>query len=1220
MSGDDETSMGTIGADPAPASTREILRPGDVLEGRFELRRALGSGAHGIVFEALDREASGPVALKLLRGLSPTSRLRFKAEFRALTDVSHPNLVTLHELVAHDEVAFFSMELVEGVDFLHWVRRDNHVDEGRLRDVVAQLVRGLFALHGLGKLHRDLKPSNVLVRARDGRVKLVDFGLVQEDRRQHGAIEGTPLYMSPEQAVGAVLQPASDWYALGVMLYEALTGRPPFADLAGLPLLVAKQMRTVRPPRRRPEIPDDLHALCAALLARQPDARPDGDGILRCLGHAPVARPLAGESPFVGRRDQLRRLDTILRKLEHAGRVEVALLEGPAGSGKTALLQHFIRRLHARGGWMVLRARCHERESVPHKGVDALIDELRQRIEPGALGPVAGAASLSALFPVLADVVRAPPGKDAPAHDPVARRQEAVGALRRVLDQIAGGDAIVLAIEDLQWSDHDGARLLQALLRERSACPTLLLGTLRSDAVGRSSALDELLAGLEKLEPTRVDLGALDVEHLAELARSLLGGRADAARIGEAIAVQAAGNPLFALELARAAAAGSTLSERTPRLEHVILRRARDLPLLPRRLLDTVAIAGRPLPLGVAFEAAQQGDAGQDSLALLRARSLLRTQGVRLGDPVEVFHARIGEIVGSAVEGDDARDRHSRLAKALLRREGDPEAIAFHLERSGDRVAAAERYAEAASVARTSLASHRAAGLYASALRLGGGGHPRRSQWLESRADALADAGRGAEAGIAYLDAMRVATSERRLRLQRRAAEQLLRAGHMKDGLPQLGAVLRRVGLRPPGSPLRALAGLALGRLRVRRRGLAFDAKGPERLDARTLDRIDVCWAAATGLVQADVIVGQDFQTRHLLLALDAGEPYRVARALAVEALYAATAGDSGASAVRSLVSDVEAIGARIEEPHTLALSHLASGAGALYRGRFAAALEELTRGEEILRTRCTDVAWELSMARTFRVMTLWYLGRIEELILALEHALGDAAARDDVHTSIMLRLSYGPLAPLVRGDLAAARAELDACHHALPAHLRVPTFRYVAALTATRIERYAGDARAAWNVMDRAHSAVRGSLMLLRPPFRIFYEHDRGTAAITAARVAKGSERRRRLRDADRSVAALHDQGAVWATALGRPIRAARAAATGDTAAAARQLRLSIEDFEALDMALYAAAARRRLAELRSDRAARDAADDEMRRHGVAEPGRMSALLCAPVTGWPGS
>jgi serine/threonine protein kinase len=179
--------------------------------------------------------------------------------------------------------------------------------------VLRQLAEGLWALHRAGKLHRDIKPSNVLV-THEGRVVIMDFGLATELTRgdsMEGQLIGTAGYMAPEQAAGLQTAEASDWYSVGVMLFEALTGRLPFVGRA-IDVLMDKQRFEPAPPRELlTDVPEDLDALCVELLRRDPAARPPGAEVVRRLGGGAaegaaeaVSSSQAGEAPFVGREAQ----------------------------------------------------------------------------------------------------------------------------------------------------------------------------------------------------------------------------------------------------------------------------------------------------------------------------------------------------------------------------------------------------------------------------------------------------------------------------------------------------------------------------------------------------------------------------------------------------------------------------------------------------------------------------------------------------------------------------------------------------------------------------------------------------------------------------------------------------------------------------------------------------------------------------------------------------
>jgi len=330
----------------------------DAFEGteRFRVRRCLGAGSYGTVYEAFDCERGAPVALKVLRQTDPAAIYRFKKEFRSLADVTHPNLVELFELMSDGVRWFFTMELIDGVPFLSYVRGNAPLepqtlstsptldlremeaadtierkidvetlepeappDWERLRALFLQLAEGLSALHAAGHVHRDIKPGNVLV-SREGRVVILDFGLVAEltpqilDRSSGLHAVGTPAYMSPEQSRGLAVGAASDWYSMGVILYEALTGVLPYrGEMAEI--LARKQHKDPVPPRKHvPAVPEDLDRLCSQLLRRRSDDRPSGPEILRRLRRgddapaSPVTRSRSSRpAPFVEERSSSRR-------------------------------------------------------------------------------------------------------------------------------------------------------------------------------------------------------------------------------------------------------------------------------------------------------------------------------------------------------------------------------------------------------------------------------------------------------------------------------------------------------------------------------------------------------------------------------------------------------------------------------------------------------------------------------------------------------------------------------------------------------------------------------------------------------------------------------------------------------------------------------------------------------------------------------------------------
>lgn len=217
-------------------------------EPRFVNKGLLGEGGMGRVYRAFDSDRGEDVALRVLLHAEAPGRLaRFKDEFRLLspTQIMHPNLAPLYELMCVDGCWFLTMKLIDGVDFCRYCRPRGELDWERLREAFRQLTVGIAALHERNILHRDIKPSNVLVSETDGHVGILDFGLVAHVRDDSlvcatvPSLAGTNTYMAPEQAAGQA-EAASDLYSMGILLCQCLTGAVPFGGSA-LKVLRARQ-------------------------------------------------------------------------------------------------------------------------------------------------------------------------------------------------------------------------------------------------------------------------------------------------------------------------------------------------------------------------------------------------------------------------------------------------------------------------------------------------------------------------------------------------------------------------------------------------------------------------------------------------------------------------------------------------------------------------------------------------------------------------------------------------------------------------------------------------------------------------------------------------------------------------------------------------------------------------------------------------------------------
>ena len=693
------------------------MTAGELLDSnRFQVRRRIGSGSFGVVYEAFDPVRNQVVALKALRRATPEALYRFKREFRSLTNIAHPNLVRLYELIAEGDQWLVSMELIRGTTFIEHVRREVPPEEesakrkpmladiGRLRVALAQLAAGVTALHNAGKLHRDIKPSNVVV-ADDRRVVLLDFGLVTDtDTRaaeESTSTSGTPAYMSPEQGGGEPLGPASDWYSVGVMLYDTLTGQVPFRG-SYVDVIYRKRSGDVPPPSTiATGIPEDIDALCRDLLRRDPAARPTGEEILQRLRRstpAISATKLTRSTPLVGRDGHLRALREAF-DASAAGAQTTVCVAGPSGAGKTALIRAFLERLREETAeLLVLTGRCYQGESVPYKGVDSLVDALHRyltRLQPHELDALLprDLAAAEHLFPILsdcADIVRSlRRGGSAAAHadEPAELRRRSFAAMRELFLRLADRTPLVLVIDDLQWADAAGGELVREILRPPDAPALLFIASYRSDEAQVSPFVRALR---EDMSVRDVEVNNLATDDARQLAATLLGQSIpDAREVADKIADEARGNPLLIEELARSfALAGDTVPPLDSKgfdavIQEVLQARVRRLDSGAALMLQYVAVHGRPIPIP-ALRIVFRREDFDGALSTLLTEHLLRMRDTAAGETAEPYHDRIAHAAVALLSEDELRDMHAVLALTLQNVAGvDADLVAKHFQAAG---------------------------------------------------------------------------------------------------------------------------------------------------------------------------------------------------------------------------------------------------------------------------------------------------------------------------------------------------------------------------------------------------------------------------------------------------------------------------------------------------------------------------------------------------------
>ncbi len=1229
---------------------------GERLADRFVVERRLGEGGMGVVFEALDEQRGERVALKTLGQMDGTSVYRIKQEFRALADLQHPRLVRLHELFADGALWFFTMARVEGVPFIEYVRASSLENEGTtrdgapasppglirevpLREAFAQLVDGVSAIHAAGKLHRDLKPSNVLVDS-VGRVTILDFGLVQpvlpDPERSAELVAGTPGYMAPEQLEAGGSCVASDWYAVGAMLYEALTGRLPFGG--SVLEMISAQLTGRQPAHPRdiaPGAPRDLADLAMALIQGCAEDRPLGSRVAELVGAPRTetsvgSQSVSGESlssSFFGRGPELARLRSAYAAARQ-GEAGIVFVAGVSGIGKSALVERFLDEVRGDGEAdpVILSGRCYERESVPFKALDAVVDALSRHLRK--VGTVAAAAlmpndtpELCRIFPVLARVAAF--ARPLPGHAVIPDlhevRRRGFQALRETFSRIADQRPLVVCIDDLQWGDIDSGLFLTQLLAPPDPPRMLLLGCYRSDEVERSALLKMLRSHAALSRSGRVE--TLEVKPLGDDDARELAGHLLAARHGELlpeavaeIAAEAGGSPFFVAELTRQARVGGFSTHRAS-LAELIASRVSELLPEARTLLEVVAIAGGPIPRDAALRAAGLDAAADDAIPMLRAASLVRTSGTRPEEALETYHDRIRETLVASLSAETRRAYHLALANALESLPDPPtDRLAVHYREAGRRDEALAFTLKAARRAAEALAFDSAAALYRNAVDLSSNDDRDARREVEVLlGEALSNAGRGAAAADAFMEAAHGASNAEVIDLERRAASELLTCGEMDRGLELTRTLCARIG--GMWIPRSAMVAQTLGLARFLYFyffGSAMPARPTRSIDARSLQRMDVGMSLGLALSRVDPPMALYLSGTALSRSARARDPLRVAQGL-LAACIATTAFLRPRD--RRLAEWVEALQRIGEEQHDTRLvghSLLSRGMVAGFGGQWRAARAAFEEAETRL-LRCSCVGMELLQARSWQAWSLFHLGEIHALSERVSALANDARERGNLLALNSYVSAFGPPAWLARDDLETASREADETFARWPVR-GYPLQRYWHLLAHQFIDLYAGEGARLSARVEGEWSALRRSGLLLSPLIRQQMQNLRGCAALAAATQQTGGVRSRALlAAAERHACSVARNRIVGSVPFAALVLAGVARARAENHRATELLASAARDFDAADMRMYAVAARRQLGRVvGGDEGAAlvEQADAAMRAEGIVRPDRFAAML----------
>jgi hypothetical protein len=669
--------------------------------GRYRVLRFLGEGGKKRVFLAHDALLDRDVAFSLIKteGLDDVGRERIMREAQAMGRLTHQHIVAIYDIGEHvaadgTRQPYLVQELMGGGDVEDLLKEaDGALPLPRALEIAIATARGLEFAHAQGIVHRDLKPGNVWLTS-DGTPKIGDLGLAvtlgQTRLTSHGMMVGTYQYMPPEQALGHEVTPRADLYSLGAMLYELVTGRPPFAGET--PTAVISQhlnAQPVAPSWYSDSCPPELESLILRLLAKSPDERPSSaaevlgalqrvDPAGRSAPHSVSANPLdrLARGVFVGRE---RELDQLRAALDAAleGRGSVVMLVGEPGIGKTRTIQEletYARMRRASVFW----GRSHEAEGAPAYwpwlqignafGASASDVELRDLL-------AGDAAQLQVLF---ADIRRIVPDLPEPESQPSEAAQfQLFAAYTNFFRRAAERGPLMLVLDDLHWADKPTLQLLQHIAGELADRPLLIVGTYRDTELARTHPLSETLASMNRVEAfTRVNLRGLSRTEVAGYL-SRVAGVTPESQLVDRVFEETEGNAFFLHEVVRLLVEtdrldGDSVSDiEVPEgVREALGRRLDRLSPEANDLLRWAAIIGREFT----YDTLQLLDLGSDPELLSRIEEGLRARVIsEMPQPgrYQFEHALMLETLLDELSITRQVQMHGRVAEALEHRYGD---------------------------------------------------------------------------------------------------------------------------------------------------------------------------------------------------------------------------------------------------------------------------------------------------------------------------------------------------------------------------------------------------------------------------------------------------------------------------------------------------------------------------------------------------------------------
>ena len=612
--------------------------------GRYQVKQLLGEGGKKKVYLTHDNTLDRDVAFALIKTekLDDEARTRIKREAQAMGRLGdHPNIMTIHDFGEHEGQPYIVLPVMSGGDVEGLIEKapEHRLPLEQVIGITRCVCQGLEFAHSKGIIHRDLKPGNVWLGA-DGTAKIGDFGLavaVDLSRlTQSGMMVGTVSYMPPEQAMGGKVTPKADLYSLGAMLYEMVTGRPPFIGDDSV-AIIGQHINTsvVSPTWHRADLPPGLEVLILQLLEKDPEKRPACAGdVLKALESieqgkvtesvsqvtaAPEGSPLY-RKVFVGREPEQKQLQAAFDGAM-SGQGALMMVVGEPGIGKTALCEQLSTYVTLRGGKTLL-GHCYEEGSLSLPYL-AFVEAMRSYVLSRETRDLrkelgTGAADVARIVSEVREKLKVEPK---PSESPEEERYRLMQAVTSFLISAAKVQPLLIVLEDLHDSDKGTLEMLTHVSRNLSGARLLIVGTYRDVEVDRTHPLSAALAELRRVATfNRVLLRGLNADEVRRMLESITREEVPWS-LAEAVHRQTEGNPLFVQEVVRYLVEEGLISREGGQwkatqlemsipegLRDVVGKRLSGLSQECNRILSIASVIGREFRLAVLQKVADVSD------------------------------------------------------------------------------------------------------------------------------------------------------------------------------------------------------------------------------------------------------------------------------------------------------------------------------------------------------------------------------------------------------------------------------------------------------------------------------------------------------------------------------------------------------------------------------------------------------------------------------------